>query len=447
VNGATATTVPSLNKENSDLVQAIGRYDLGGTEVTVVAGYLHRKQLSTFDISPFYVPILPFFGIPPGFVTEIALVGLGSQKNFTAEARIASTGNRTFGWLAGASYRDSKYRNVSDDSTSPGTLPFSLLQVDQRRLSKSYALFAEVTLQPVQGLTLLAGLRHYEDKVRFASESNVFGAVALDAGQDTFSSLNPRFNIQYEFSRNSMVYLNAAKGFRSGGFNLTSAGCGVVTVPPTYAPDKVWTYEAGTKHTLLDGKLFFDATVYRTTWDNIQSSVFAPGGSVVITTNSGKVKGWGVDLSATVKPVAGLTLSAAYGWNNLHFTEVASGGFVADKIVGDPVDFAVREAYAVSADYRVPIAEETALFFRADYQHAGKSQVTLRNFGNQIVARPSRDLVNVRAGVELGEFEISAFARNLFNEDAPNVTGPYGAIGENVEQQPRVIGIQGRARF
>ncbi|MDT9599921.1 TonB-dependent receptor [Sphingosinicella rhizophila] len=448
VDNVTATTVPTLNRENTDLIQGIVRYDLGGAELTAIGGYLDRNAVGTFDLTPFYLATVnAILGLPEGFITEIGYPGPSNSRVYTAEARLASTNRGIFNWLAGASYRDSRFALRATTFTSPGTLPFDILDAEQVRKSKSYSLFGEVSVEPLPGLTLLAGVRYYEDKVRFTSRSAQFGFETFDDGQDTFDTLNPRFNISYEFNRNSMAYLNVAKGFRSGGFNLTSAGGGTTDIPLAYAPDSVWTYEAGTKHTLFGGKLFLDAAVYRTIWSDIQSSVFAPGSPLIVTINSGKVKGWGIDLSASVRPVTGLTLSGAYGWNNLRFTEVASGGFTPDKEIGDPVDFAVREAYALSAEYRMPIADQTNLFFRADYQHAGKSSIILRNFGNQIIDRPARDLVNLQAGVEFDRFEISAFAKNVFNEQAPNIIGPFGVIGEDVLQQPRVIGIQGRVRF
>jgi len=74
------------------------------------------------------------------------------------------------------------------------------------------------------------GLRYFHDHRIFDSDSTSFGFPAVDHGDGTFHSVDPRFNLRYEFSPTSMVYVNVAKGFRSGGFNLTSAGGGVFTV-------------------------------------------------------------------------------------------------------------------------------------------------------------------------------------------------------------------------
>ncbi|MNT78102.1 TonB dependent receptor [compost metagenome] len=85
---------------------------------------------------------------------------------------------------------------------------------------------------------------------------------------------------------------------------------------------------------------------------------------------------------------------------------------------------------------------------RLDYQHAGAGAFTVRNYTPPaITERPARDLVNLRVGASIGDLEIALFANNLFDEDAPNIVGPFGTITENVEQRPRVVGLSLNTRF
>jgi outer membrane receptor protein involved in Fe transport len=239
-----------------------------------------------------------------------------------------------------------------------------------------------------------------------------------------------------------MVYANVAKGFRSGGFNNTSAGLGIYPVPPTYRPDEIWTYEVGTKHQLFDNKVTLDASVFHSIWTDVQSNSFVPGSTLIVVTNSGKVKGWGIDLGVTARPTQELTLSGTLGLNNLEFK-----GVTADKLPGDPVDGAVRESWSASVDYRPALTDSITGIFRVDYQHAGKSRITARNFANGIIVRPGRDLVNLRVGAAVGPVEIALFADNLFDENNPLILGPFGVLAENLEQRPRVIGISFNGKF
>jgi outer membrane receptor protein involved in Fe transport len=447
VDRQTIAAVPTFNRDKYDHIQVVTDYDLNFGTLTASAGYLSRKTNTQNDVSPFYVPVLTAppplgLGLPIGFVTAVPLTTGAQFEVFNTELRIASRRDGPFDWMLGATYRDLGVNLRTSTSTSPGSLPFALIEATQERTSRSFALYGEIGYQFTPKLAARVGLRYFEDCKRLGGTSVNFGVPSTDVGKDTFDSLNPRFNVSYAFTDRSMVYVNVAKGFRSGGFNQVSAGGGVIPVDPVYEPDAIWTYEFGTKHQVFGNKLLLDAAVYYSDWSDVQSYVFAPGSALTIISNAGQVSGWGVDFSATAKPVKGLTLSASYGWNNLEYDEAT-----ADKAAGDPVDGAVRESYSASLDYRHALNGSAEAFFRADYQHGGSSQITLRNLGGQIVERPARDLVNLRAGISIGNLELSAFADNLFDEDAPLVVGPFGVLLENVEQRPRVTGISARVTF
>lgn len=446
-NRVTAAAVQSSQRLRQRLVQVTLANEFDGATLSVIGGYIRAQGDIIYDVSPFFVPALtappPFgFGFPPGFITQVGLPGSQLTEQYSAEVRLQSNGDGPFRWLVGGEYRDLEGQQIVGSTTAPGTLPFAIVASDVARTGETKSVYGEVAYDVVDALTVTAGVRYFRNRRTQDSESTSFGFTTLDSNTGTFDTLNPRFNITYRLSEDSMVYGNIAKGFRSGGFNLTSAGGGVVTIPPTFEPDSIWTYEIGSKQSVFDRLLDFDIAVYYSDWTDVQSPSFAPGSPLTIVTNSGKVQGWGVDFGVSARLVAGLTLAATYSWNNLEFQNDT-----ADKLRGDPVDNAVQETWSASVDYRTSLSDSLDGFLRADYQHAGRAQITLRNFGNQIVDRPSRDLVNLRAGVNFNNFELALFANNVFDEDAPNIIGPFGVIAENLEQRPRQIGISGRYSF
>jgi iron complex outermembrane recepter protein len=441
--GKTAATVDTHNRDRYTLVNGVLSYDFDAVTLLESAGYLDRTADIQYDLTPFYLPVLQYyFGVAPGAITQVSLPTVTDIKTYSNELRLSSRGNSRLHWTVGAYYRKFESDNSGTVGTAPGTLPVVILATAQDHVSKSWALFGEASYPLTENLSGTLGVRYYEDKVESTTKSTSFGFTTTDVGEETFTTFNPRVNLQYAFSRESMVYLGAAKGFRSGGFNLTSAGGGTVTIPPTYSPDKLWTYELGTKQQLLDRRLEFDWAVYWTDWTDVQSSFFVPGSAITVIQNGGKVSGWGTDVALTARPVDGLTLTATYGWNNLEYQNST-----ADKLEGDPVDNAIRDSYSASVDYRVPLAESVKGFVRVDYQHAGKAQITLRNFNNQIVYIDQRDLVNLRVGADWSRYEASIYADNVTNDRTPIIPGPFGVIVNNVEQRPRTVGIYLRARF
>ncbi len=439
----TAMPVASPLRDRYTLIQGKVGYDLGFAELSASGSYIDRHNFTQFDLSALFVPLIGALGFPAGYITQVPTLATTDFKVWNSEIRLGSQGDGPFDWQIGVARNDLKVHVFGGTETAPGTLPFPIIASDDRRRSRAWTVYGEASYALTPELRATAGLRWFSENKQRVIDSTNFGVTSLDTGDKTYRTVNPRFNLSYDFTPDSMVYVNVAKGFRSGGFNQTSAGGGVIPVPPTYKPDSIWTYELGTKHALFGNKLSLDASVYRSEWSDVQSNNFAPGNVITIVNNSGHVSGWGVDLAVNARPTPDLTLSATYGWNNLKYDEAT-----ADKADGDPVDAAVRESWSASADWRPALSDSVNGIVRVDYQHAGKGQFTLRNLNPAlIVARPKRDLVNLRVGAAFGPVEVTLFANNLFNETAPVVVGPFGLILEDVEQRPRVIGISASARF
>jgi outer membrane receptor protein involved in Fe transport len=443
--GVDPSAVESYNRDRYDLFNGIVKYDFGAVKVLETAGYLDRTSNLQSDLTGSFLPFLQApppagFGLPPGFITQIPFGVSSAQRLLTDELRFSSQDQGRFNWTGGLYYRhsDADFNDVT--STHPGTLPFTLLRIEEARTSDSFAVFGEANYQLTSELNAIVGARFFHDREDADADSVEFGASEPAGGSATFHSFDPRFNLSYTFSPTSMMYVNAAEGFRSGGFNVSSNAPGI---PVTFAPDHLWTYELGTKQQLFERKLELDGAVYYTDWSNVQSTYIVPNTDVGTIENTGKVSGWGTDLTMIARPVQGLTLTATYGWNNLAFKTATD-----DKDVGDPVDYAVRQSYSVSLDYRQPVFGRTTGFFHADYQRAGESQVTERTSGSAIEYFPAHSLVNLRAGFDFGRFETSIFATNVFNDRTLlALATPVLGVLTNTEQRPRTIGVNIKAHF
>lgn len=435
-NRQTSSPLATFNNPDYDLLNAVVRWDLGWASLLNSFGYQNAKNSTMTDLSSVYVPLMPLFGFPRGFITS---VGLGSTSDidiYTDELRLASAPGGVLEWTVGLYGRQLDRTGVSKTVTAPGTASFDLISATAASKSKAGAVFGELAWNATEALTMTGGLRYFHEERDLTAISASFGTPATNNNSGDFSSVNPRVNVSYKYSQEGLVYASAAKGFRSGGFNSAATGG-----PQNYDPEDLWTYEVGARHQMLDQRLTFDAAVYYNDWTGVQSSFFPVGAAIGYITNGGKVQGWGVDASVTARPVNGLTLNATYGWNNLAYKTAS-----AEHAVGDGVDYAVQESWSGYIDYRRHVFQGTNGFARLDYQHAGRSSIINRG-SNVNVAIGDRDLLNARIGLDFGDFELSLFADNLTDVQTPIVPGPYGVILENIEPTPRIIGVNFKAGF
>jgi outer membrane receptor protein involved in Fe transport len=444
INGVNPSPVQTSLHDAYDLVNGIAKYALGSVNLLETFGYLNRTIRLQSDLTNAFLPFLeappPFgFGLPAGFITQIPIHEPSKQRVLTDELRFSSSGQERVTWTTGVYWRRADAHIDYQTSTFPGQLPFTLLEIAQTTRSNSYAVFGDVGYKLTDRLTADIGARYFRDRLDVNANNVIFGfGTAITPPQATFHSVDPKFNLRYEFSAYSMVYLNAAKGFRSGGVNGAAHGAGI---PFSYEPDELWNYEIGTKQQLLDRKLEIDVDVYRTNWTNVQVPVNLPPSNTAITENSGKVTGWGTDVSIVGRPLAGLTLTGTVGWNNLAYASVSP--FTSGPLVGDPPDDTVRRSYSASLDYRRPVFARTVGFFRADYQYAGRAQETQ---GPILVGIPAHDLTNVRLGLAFERIEASIFSANVFNDRTVVFPPAFGNLA-NVERAPREVGVNVRAHF
>jgi iron complex outermembrane recepter protein len=435
-NRQTSSLLAEVNNPKYDLVNAVVRWDLGWASLLNSFGYQNAKNNTMTDLSSVYVPLLPRLGFPQGFITSVGLGSTSSTNVYTDELRLASAPGGVLNWTVGLYGRDLDRDGVSKTVTAPGTAPFNLIAASATNKSKSWAGFGELGWDATDHLTVTGGLRYFHDTRTLTAVSASFGSPATNNNSGDFSSVNPRVNLSYKLSPDGLVYVSAAKGFRSGGFNSAATGG-----PLTYDPEKLWTYELGTKHQFLDHRLTFEGAAYYNDWKGVQSSFFPVGAAIGYITNGGKVNGEGVDASLTARPTNSLTLNASYGWNNLTYKTGS-----AEHAVGDPVDYAIRKSWSAYIDYRRPLFGSTKGFARLDYQHAGASSIINRGAAVN-VSISARDLLNARIGLDLGRYEASIFANNLTDMNKPIIPGPYGVILQDVEPTPRIIGVNLKARF
>jgi iron complex outermembrane receptor protein len=385
------------------------------------------------------------------------------------EARLVSNGDGPLQWIAGLSYMD-----MNSDGEEAWDLHGFLNFLDNQGVNllstESRAVFGEVSYSFMDGkLIALAGLRFFEDtRVQeewftneFENQETVIedGVEYLTGGdavnysyfydKKDFDTVNPRFNVSYFPSDEGMVYVNIAKGFRSGtamGQNdLQLADINIEGIDGAFADgDTVWSYELGSKWVF--GRLVAQGAVIFSQWQDLQqqvgidyvlNGVELTAGSIAY--NIGDAGIWGAEWDLQYFATDHLTLGFNGAYTDGEYTSIVDNPVITPKdqhAVGKDVPLIVKWTGTATVAYRVPLMDtgwNLNLIGTAAYRHRPIAETGL----------PAKDpfrRVNLRASVERGPWSIQLFAENAFDENGIITPGTIGRENGTF-LNPRTVGL------
>ena len=137
--------------------------------------------------------------------------------------------------------------------------------------------------------------------------------------EDDWDVVTWRANLDYQPNDDTLFYLSATTGWRSGGYNLGFFS----TATPQYDEEDIIAYELGYKGTLADGRLQLNSAIYVYQYDDIQTSVDQSGGLLGTSTNivnfpEAETFGWEGDVTWLVGENA--MLGGNWSYTNAEFT-------------------------------------------------------------------------------------------------------------------------------
>ncbi|MCJ2184880.1 TonB-dependent receptor [Novosphingobium sp. 1949] len=391
--------------DNYTIYNATAKYELGGVQLLSSTSWVDAQRHNVGAAQK-------IAGI------ETFLDDTLDTSSFTQEVRLSSTGTGPLHWVVGGFYSNEKLDRDLEVTLYYGGAVLSSPSITHTS-SRSISVFGDVNYDLSDRLQLGMGLRYFHDRRR-ANDETLFQS-------GTFHSLDPRFYLNYKLTDAIALYANVAKGFRSGGF----VGDDDLS---TYGPERVWSYEVGTKGAL--GPVSWDLSGYYSQYQDYQTFVMVSAvyGGV---TNAGDARVYGLDASLSIEPVRHLTLSASGNYTHTELTRVDAATIT--NVKGDPLDFVPKYTLSASAEYRFTLGDALPAFARIDFNQLGKSTITDRSYG--LIRYPSDELslLGARVGIDAGDWKVEVFATNLLGENG--LQDPMAAIGLDTRAKPRTIGF------
>ena len=467
--------IPYPNEVNYELANLRLNWDLGPVSVFSTTGYQHRTVFNSLDVGGYkaiiestVIPgttIRPFAGTTdwaPLFGNEIlvpnpvANIGYSLDQlleTFSQEVRLSGQAGERLFWTLGGKYRDSKHDAPLFSEYSPdpeviipaGPLAGAPLPPALTGLllisTEAWAVFGEASYAITPQLEATFGLRYYEDTRDATNITRILGGPFEVMDQVKNDNVALRIVLKYDFSEDLMAYASLSDGFRSGGvqfINTEAFGIG----PNTFDPEELTTYEIGTKASLADGRLDFDASLFFTEYENVL--VYTPNVfGVQAFNNGGEAEVLGFELESKLMIGEGLFLEATLGINDSQYTEP---GFTHLK--GEPMDGVPKYTYSLALDRRFTWWGNVGGHVRIDWFWEDEKETNARGFG-YVDERPIAEgykALNARVGWQFGNWSLYAFAENLTNDDA-QLSVPFATLTEWVLSQPRTVGLTLRSTF
>jgi iron complex outermembrane recepter protein len=405
------------------------------------------------------------------------------QRNWTQEVRVQSHPGERLNWVFGGFYGHAEQSSsqVNNDPSLNALLgrfgipPFPLLPGNHAldevvsTTDKQEAIFGQADFEILTGLKVTAGVR--AARVDLAAARSAAGPIAGGAADFSTSSsetpITPKFGLSYQATADTLLYASAAKGYRIGGINgpqlsfcdSTLAEIGLKSTPADYKSDSLWSYEAGAKTRVLDGRVNIAASAFDIEWKNIQQlvNIAACRGSFIV--NVGAARSTGFDLAADMHVTPELMVSGSVGYADARITQDFKGPQLAgvptyfahagDKVGGPPL------TGTVAGDYERSITDDKRLYVHGDYQYISHGPtVDYTIFGADPLARRSDSFgqLALRTGMRTKGLDVSVFVQNLLDA-SPILSSERGSLapGDTLFTEttirPRTIGVTATYRY
>lgn len=244
----------------------------------------------------------------------------------------------------------------------------------------------------------------------------------------TFRNWLPRAIVNWQATRDRLIYASVAKGNKPGGFN-NAAGTGFSAVPDEYkafGEEEMWSYEAGFKTAWFDRKLTFNASVFHLEWSDIQvnSQVQVGGFPVGVTLNGGKARGTGAEMDIHFQPNAAWDIYGGLGYAPIRIID-----YVDSRVRNAGITTDGKDQLAGSPDWtgnfgmihNIDLDDVGTLFLQGDVNYRSTTYATEAN----LAETGSRTTVDFQVGLRRPGIRAAIYVNNAFDNKAINSARAY----------------------
>jgi iron complex outermembrane receptor protein len=417
---------PPDAQQDVDNYQLLGEIALGDVTLSTTTNY--RSRRSSYDLDADGVnpeelqraresgAVSPFVPLDP----NSAAYTRDTTENFFQDIHLSGTAaSDRLKWLIGADMvnLESNY-SVTTVGTPGGVRAPATLKYE------SYAAYGSVGYDFTDALNVTTELRYTTDKrslsaraYDLATGAPVGGAARIVDAETKPDDLSYNLTLSYDFGRNVLAYGKVGTSYRAGGFN-TNLGDPrqPIPIPAAYGDENSTSYEIGVRGAPTRNISFSIAGYYTELKDLIAQTdngcavtlPQCPVASTSFLTNAGDARSYGVEAELT------LTQRTSFGTFRTTITASGQDGEVTSgRYDGLPLPQVPDFLGSLTINYRYNLSPSTAINANVFYtvQSGGVQELSA-----QETPLDDYDLLNLRFGLDIGQFSFAVFGKNVLDQ-------------------------------
>jgi iron complex outermembrane receptor protein len=302
------------------------------------------------------------------------------DNQFSQELSLSSVSSGRLQWSTGLYY----FHSNSDTAPTSIALNDAGIRITFHGHQKadSEALFGQATYELFDATNLTLGGRYTTEKRSALGVSELLqpngappdAAININVPDKavTFNKFTYRVSLDHRFSQETMAYVSANTGFKSGGYNVDSP------LSPAFMPETLDTYEVGVKNDLFDRRVRLNVAGFHNSYKNIQVSRVS--GDVYQTENGGTARTYGSDFDAEVLLTPDWHVSLGGLFESAIFTNYAGcptgapGGGVPrffSNCTGKELPLATKRTFNVASEYTLHVGSGSLAAHAGAYVNSG----------------------------------------------------------------------------
>jgi iron complex outermembrane receptor protein len=375
-------------------------YEFGWGTLTSITSYTDVESGNDQDLDQTYVE-------------AIDILVIDNSETIAQELRLVSNDDTRLRWVAGVSYfSQERFRSLG--TTFLGTpVPPAAQELEL----EDFAVFGSLSYDLNEDLEMTLAFRWDEETPKDTTQGR----------SETFTELQPKASLAYNFSEGLLGYVTVGKGFRAGGFNNLAPGS---NFEPGFDKESLISYEVGLKGDAYNGRLRGGISLFYIDYTDQQYFLFDQTGTQA-NINVPKSEIAGGELELTMLPTDAFLVNIGVGFTEptdaflvnigvgftdseiLEYEDIPGVLVPASEIIGKKVPGAPVLSANLALQHTAAISDSLDLVSRVDFEHRGKTYWTLDNVDTQ----PAYNLTNLSLALETERWTSRLYVNNVFDEE------------------------------